>query len=210
MRGARCIANPGCHATAFLLLVRPLVEAKVLSPVFLLSATSLTGYSGGGKQMIARYKTGEDPKLCAPCPYALGLEHKHLPEMRGHGLLTRAPVFQPIVGNFERGLAVTIPLHLDQLAPGTTGATLQRIYEERYSGEPFVQVMPLTDPAALEVGFFDVQGCNDTNRVDLFVFANSTQALLMARLDNLGKGAGGAAVQNMNLCLGLPEQAGLS
>jgi N-acetyl-gamma-glutamyl-phosphate reductase len=210
LRAARRIANPGCHATAFLLLVRPLVEAGALAPGFPLSATSLTGYSGGGKKMIERYEAGGDPRLRAPCPYALTLGHKHLPEMRVHGLLARAPVFQPVVGNFERGLAVTIPLHLDQLAPGTTGATLQRIYEDRYGGERFVRVMPLSDPATLEAGFFDVQACNGTNRVDLFVFASATQALLMARLDNLGKGAAGAAVQSMNLCLGFEEQAGLT
>lgn len=209
LRGARRIANPGCHATAFLLLVRPLVDAGLLAPELPLSATSITGYSGGGKQMIARYEAGGDPALRSPRPYALTLSHKHLPEMTAHAGLSRPPVFLPVVGDFFKGLAVTLPLHLDQLAPGTTGATIRQVYADRYRDERFLRVMPLADPATLEHGFFDVQGCNDSNRVDLFVFASTTQTLLMARLDNLGKGASGAAVQCMNLCLDLAEDTGL-
>lgn len=209
IREARRISNPGCHSTAFLLLARPLVDVGLLPADFALSATSLTGYSGGGKKMIEQYQAANDPRLLSPRPYALSLAHKHLPEMTTHARLTRPPVFLPVVGNFYKGLAVTIPLHLDQLAAGVTGATLHRALEERYRKEPFVQVRPLSDPDTLAEGGFDVQGCNDTNRADLFVFANATQALLMARIDNLGKGASGAAVQSMNLCLGLDEATGL-
>jgi N-acetyl-gamma-glutamyl-phosphate reductase len=113
----------------------------------------------------------------------------------------------PIVGNFYKGLAVTVPLHLQAL--GTTPEAVQRCYEQRYAGERFVRVMPLRDAATLESGYFDVQGCNDTNRVDVFVFASDTQAIVIARLDNLGKGASGAAVQAMNVHLGVDEGLGL-
>jgi N-acetyl-gamma-glutamyl-phosphate reductase len=123
--------------------------------------------------------------------------------------LTVKPVFMPIVGDFYKGLAVSVPLHLSQLAPGTDGAALVRAFERHYEGERFIRVMPLSDPATLESGFFDVQGANDTNRVDVFVFADERQAILIAREDNLGKGASGAAVQCMNLHLGCDEGMGL-
>jgi len=118
-------------------------------------------------------------------------------------------LFVPIVGSFYKGLAVTVPLHFSELAPGTDGARLQAALERHYAGERFIRVMPLSDAATLDEGYFDVQACNDTNRVDIFVFASKTQALLMARLDNLGKGASGAAVQCMNLHLGVDEGLGL-
>ena len=206
---AKRIANPGCHASAFILLLRPLVDAGLVPADAPISATSITGYSGGGKKMIEQYEAGGDASLAAPRPYALGLAHKHLPEMRALTGLQAAPNFMPIVASFYKGLAVSVPLHLSQLKPGTTGATLQQALAERYAGEAFIRVMPLSDPATLEEGFFDVQACNDTNRADLFVFANDSQAILMARLDNLGKGASGAAVQAMNVHLGLPESQGL-
>ena len=206
---AKRIANPGCHASAFILLLRPLVDAGLVPADAPISATSITGYSGGGKKMIEQYEAGGDASLAAPRPYALGLAHKHLPEMRALTGLQAAPNFMPIVASFYKGLAVSVPLHLSQLKPGTTGATLQQTLAERYAGEAFIRVMPLSDPATLEEGFFDVQACNDTNRADLFVFANDSQAILMARLDNLGKGASGAAVQAMNVHLGLPESQGL-
>jgi N-acetyl-gamma-glutamyl-phosphate reductase len=209
LRAAKRIANPGCHASAFILLLRPLVDAGVVPRALALSATSITGYSGGGKKMIAQYEAGGDPRLASPRPYGLTLAHKHIPEMMAHAGLETKPVFLPIVGNFYKGLAVTVPLHLAQLVPGTTAASLQRVLQDRYVGERFVRVMPLCDPATLDHGFFDVQACNDTNRVDLFVFAAEGQALLMARLDNLGKGASGAAVQSMNVHLGCDEGLGL-
>jgi N-acetyl-gamma-glutamyl-phosphate reductase len=209
IRRTKRIANPGCHATAFILLLRPLVDAGLVPAGLPLSATSITGYSGGGKKMIEQYEAGGDARLHSPRPYGLGLSHKHLPEMVAHGRLSTAPVFLPIVASFYKGLAVSVPLHLSQLKPGTDGAALQRALAERYAGERFVKVMPLGDPTTLDSGFFDVQACNDTNRCELFVFANDSQAVLMARLDNLGKGASGAAVQAMNVHLGLDEGLGL-
>ncbi|WP_269630662.1 N-acetyl-gamma-glutamyl-phosphate reductase [Pelomonas sp. BJYL3] len=209
IRGAKRIANPGCHASAFILAVRPLVDAGLLAPEALISATSITGYSGGGKGMIAEYEAGGNAQLKSPRPYALGLAHKHLPEMMAHTGLKTAPVFMPIVADFYKGLAVTVPLHLQQLRAGTSPEQVREALAAHYEGERFIRVMPLRDADTLASGFFDVQACNDTNRVDLFVFGSDTQILVMARLDNLGKGASGAAVQSMNVHLGVDETLGL-
>lgn len=210
MRRSKRISNPGCHAASFILLVRPLVDAGLLAADAAISAMSITGYSGGGKKMIEQYEAGPDATLDAPRPYGLGLAHKHIPEMMAHTGLTTRPLFMPVVGRFYKGLAVSVPLHFSQLAPGTTPQQLQRTYEERYAGERFVRVMPLNDAAVLEAGgYFDVTGCNDSNRADIFVFASATQAIVMSRIDNLGKGASGSAVQAMNVHLGLDEGLGL-
>jgi N-acetyl-gamma-glutamyl-phosphate reductase len=209
LRAAKRIANPGCHASSFILLLRPLVDAGLVPRTQAVSATSITGYSGGGKKMIEQYQTVPLPaELQSPRPYGLTLAHKHVPEMMAHTGLTTRPIFMPIVSSFYKGLAVSVALHLDAL--GTTPEVVQRAYQQRYAGERFVRVMPLRDAATLEAGFFDVQGCNDTNRVDVFVFASDTQAIVVARLDNLGKGASGAAVQAMNVHLGLDESLGLA
>ena len=209
LRSSKRIANPGCHASAFILLLRPLVDAGLVPAALPVSASSITGYSGGGKKMIEQYQAGGDARLDSPRPYALTLAHKHVPEMMAHTGLATPPLFMPIVGNFYKGLSVNVPLHLSQLRAGATAEHLHAALSERYAGERFVRVMPLRDAATLEEGFFDVQACNDTNRVDIFVFANESQALLIARLDNLGKGASGAAVQSMNVHLGVDEALGL-
>jgi N-acetyl-gamma-glutamyl-phosphate reductase len=203
------ISNPGCHASAFILLLRPLVDAGWVPPALLMSASSITGYSGGGKNMITQYGTGTDAKLNSPRPYALTLTHKHVPEMMMHTGLTAKPLFMPIVGNFYKGLSVSVPLHCAQLKPGCTPDDVHTALVHRYAQERFIRVLPLRDAVTLEEGFFDVQACNDTNRVDIAVFANDDQIILMARLDNLGKGASGAAVQSMNVHLGLDEGLGL-
>ena len=210
LRMTQRIAVPGCHASAFVLLTRPLRDAELLPDDYPLAATSLTGYSGGGRQMIADYEGApRDPFLDSPRPYALGLTHKHLPEMRCHGRLHRAPNFMPIVGPFFKGLTLSIPLDLGALA-GVSRRALHEALSARYAAEAFVRVMPLEEGQALEGDRFNVQGCNGTNRVDLFVMGNDEHAVLMARLDNLGKGAAGAAVQCMNVRFGLPEDKGLS
>ena len=209
IRAATRIANPGCHASSFILLLRPLVDAGIVAPDLPISATSITGYSGGGRKMIEQYERGADPRLAAPRPYGLSLVHKHIPEMLAHTGLRTRPLFMPVVGAFCKGLAVSVPLHFSQLAAGTDGRALQRAFEQRYAGERFIRVMPISDPATLEGGFFDVMGANDTNHVDIFVFASDSQAILIARLDNLGKGASGAAVQAMNVHLGVDEGLGL-
>ena len=209
IRASKRIANPGCHASAFILLLRPLVDAGLVPATLPVSATSITGYSGGGKKMIEQYQTSSEQSLTSPRPYGLSLSHKHVPEMMAHTGLSATPLFMPIVSNFYKGLAVTVPLHRSQLPAGASAEALHAAYAQRYEGERFIRVMPLRDPATLEGGFFDVQGCNDTNRVDIFVFGSEIQVLLMARLDNLGKGASGAAVQAMNVHLGLDEGLGL-
>ncbi len=209
LRASKRIANPGCHASAFILLLRPLVDAGLVPAGLAVAATSVTGYSGGGKKMIEQYQAGGDPRLAAPRQYALGLAHKHLPEMTAHTGLQSAPVFMPFVADFYKGLAVSVPLHLSQLRAGTDGAALQRALAARYAGERFVHVAALDDAATLESGFFDPQACNDSNRAEVFVFGNAERVVLICRLDNLGKGASGAAVQAMNVHLGLDEGLGL-
>ncbi len=209
LRQAKRIANPGCHSTAFIALLRPLVDAGIVARDLPVTATSITGYSGGGKKMIEEYRAGGNAQLEAPRPYGLKLGHKHVPEMMAYTGLSVKPVFMPVVGPFYKGLAVSVPLHFAQLKPGCDGAALVRAFEAHYQGERFIRVMPLSDPAVTEPSFFDVQGANDTNRIDVFVFADAHQAILIAREDNLGKGASGAAVQCMNLHLGCDEGLGL-
>jgi N-acetyl-gamma-glutamyl-phosphate reductase len=208
LRAAKRIANPGCHASAFILLLRPLVDAELVPKAAAVSATSITGYSGGGKKMIEQYQALPlEQALTSPRPYGLSLGHKHLPEMAAHTGLLAPPNFMPVVGNFYKGLMVSVPLPLKEL--GVTAEAVQQAFTAHYAGERFVRVMPLRDADTLETGFFDVQANNDTNRVDIFVFASQTQALLLCRLDNLGKGASGAAVQAMNVHLGGDEGLGL-
>lgn len=209
VRGAKRIAVPGCHASAFVLAMRPLVEAGVVAPEFAAHSYSITGYSGGGKKMIADYEAGNNAKLNSPRPYALGLGHKHLPEMAAHTGLKSAPVFTPIVGNFFKGLAVTTYFSPQHLAKHATPQDVQALFAEFYAGEAFVRVAPFNADENLDAGFFDVQATNDTNRVDLFVFGTEERFVTVARLDNLGKGASGAAIQCMNLAIGAPEETGL-
>ena len=166
----------------------------------------------GGATAEAEVSVEEARKLLAPRPYALGLTHKHLPEMMRYARLAQAPVFLPVVAPYYKGLAVSVPLDLARIrAAGkmdVNRAAIHAALAARYAGERFVQVAPLD--AAPEGGFFDVQGSNDTNRADLFVFGNDDQCMLVARIDNLGKGASGAAVQAMNIHLGLDEATGLA
>jgi N-acetyl-gamma-glutamyl-phosphate reductase len=209
VRNSKRIAVPGCHASAFILAMRPLVEAGLVAPDFAAHSYSLTGYSGGGKKMIADYEAGGNAKLASPRPYALGLTHKHLPEMSVHGGLKSAPVFTPIVGPFYKGLAVTTYFSPQQLTRGAKPQDVLALFAEYYAGEQFVRVAPFNADENLDAGMFDVQANNDTNRVDLFVFGNDEQFVTVARLDNLGKGASGAAIQCMNLAIGADESTGL-
>ncbi|MBA3479913.1 MAG: N-acetyl-gamma-glutamyl-phosphate reductase [Lautropia sp.] len=210
IRAGKRIANPGCHASAFILLVRPLVAAGQLPPDYPISCFSITGYSGGGKNMIEQYRAGGDERLEAPRQYGLGLSHKHLPEIKTHGRLSMVPIFAPVVGNFYKGLAVSIGLRTDRLGGGASPESVHQVLASYYEGERFLRVMPLNDPQTLEGAYFDLQACNDTNRVDVFVFGREDQIMLISRMDNLGKGASGAAVQSMNLHLGLDEGLGLA
>jgi N-acetyl-gamma-glutamyl-phosphate reductase len=209
LRTAKRIAVPGCHASAFVLAMRPLVDAGIVPSDFAAHAHSITGYSGGGKKMIADYEGQPNPKLLSPRAYALALGHKHLPEMAAHIGLAAAPIFTPIVGPFYKGLAVTTYFSPNQLAKRVGPRDVLALFGEYYAGEPFVRVAPFDAEENLDGGFFDVQANNDTNRVDLLVFGNEERFVTVARLDNLGKGASGAAIQCMNLAIGADEESGL-
>jgi N-acetyl-gamma-glutamyl-phosphate reductase len=208
IRAAKRISNPGCHATAFILAVKPLVAAGLLPADTQLACNSITGYSGGGKKMIEQYQSPQ--RIDAPRPYALTLIHKHLPEMSYYTGLTQTPIFQPIVGPYYKGLAVTAYLHPAQFTKRLTPGDLQQLLAEYYVGERFIRVAPTGIDGNTDGGFFNVEGSNDTNCVDLFVFGSEERMLVVARLDNLGKGASGAAVQSMNLHLGVDEGLGLA
>jgi N-acetyl-gamma-glutamyl-phosphate reductase len=210
---ARRVANPGCYPTGFLALVRPLREHGLLAADAHLSVHAVSGYSGGGRKMIETYQ--QAPSAAQPQnfgAYGLNLNHKHLAEMRSHALLDHKPVFSPSVGYFERGMLVFVPLHYAQCVGAVSGRALHEVLSAHFAGERFVTVRPLNDESALRDGsFLEPEALNHSNRLELFVYANDSeqQALLVARLDNLGKGASGAALQNMNLMLGLAEGAGL-
>ncbi|MBK6005750.1 N-acetyl-gamma-glutamyl-phosphate reductase [Ramlibacter ginsenosidimutans] len=194
---AERVSNPGCYATGAIALLRPLVDAGVLPKDHPVVLPSVSGYSGGGRSMIEAYEAGSAPPYEV---YALGLKHKHLPEIMKYSGLQRRPIFIPSVGNFRQGMLVELPLHLDTL-PGKPGAAdLERVLRKHYEGSEWVTVEAATTDGKLEP-----TALNDTNRMELRVYANMdyAQAVLVARLDNLGKGASGAAVQNLKLMLGL-------
>jgi N-acetyl-gamma-glutamyl-phosphate reductase len=211
IREAHRVANIGCHAAGFILLMHPLVSAGVVPKDYPVTCHSLTGYSGGGKKMIAEYEAPGRPRfpLGAPRHYALAMKHKHLPEMQKYSGLDFAPEFSPIACDFYKGMAVTVPLATRLLSKKPTARNVRDMLAEFYAGERFVKVMPFDDAANLHDGFFDPLGANDTNRNDIFVFGNDEHMVLISRLDNLGKGASGAAVQNMNIMLGIDEGTAL-
>lgn len=206
------VANPGCYATAFLLAVRPLVDAGLLPADASLSLHALSGYSGGGRALIERWEDPNRGLLTLPfeAPYALERIHKHIPEMVRHACLARSPWFIPSVGPFRAGMRVQVPLPEGSLAPGAGAKRVHEALAARYHGERFVRVAPLADPFAGDEHAFDPRGCNETNRLEIVVVANPAgHVLLVVLLDNLGKGAAGAAVQNLNLMLGFAEDQGL-
>ena len=209
LRKTKKITNPGCHATAFVLPVFPLVKSGIMSPDYPNTCYSVTGYSGGGKKLISVYEQSPAPALNSPRHYALGMVHKHLPEMTMRSGLTRTPIFSPIVGNFYKGLAVMVFLHPHLLAKKMTPKEIRDHLADYYQGEQFITVFPFDNEKDLDGGFFDVQACNETNKADIFVFGNEERIVLLTRLDNLGKGASGAAVQSMNVHLGIDEAKGL-
>ena len=212
VKNAQKVAVPGCHASGFIMLVHPLVAGGIVPADYPVSTYSITGYSGGGKEMIASY---EEPAYLAdemksPRFYALGLAHKHLPEMQHMTGLAHKPLFTPIVGNFAQGMVVAVPLLPRALSKKVAPADVQAFLAEHYAGQTFVKVMPLDAAPLLDNGFLPATTCNDTNRAELFVFGHEDQILLAARFDNLGKGASGAAIQCMNLMLGMDEATGLA
>ena len=204
------VAVPGCHASGFVALAAPMVAAGLLPPDYPVSVHSITGYTGGGKKMIADYEAADRaPAFSGTRLYALGLAHKHLPEMHSLSGLVHAPLFTPILGDFAQGMLVSIPLHTRLLPAGTDPARIHAALASHYAGSRFVEVMPYDPKALPDGGFLDPQALNGTNRMQLFVFGHAEQVLVTARLDNLGKGASGAAVQCFNLMVGAPEEQGL-
>jgi N-acetyl-gamma-glutamyl-phosphate reductase len=194
---AKKVSNPGCYSTGAIALLRPLVDAGVLPRDYPVVLPAISGYSGGGRTMIEDYEAGKAPPHEV---YGLGMKHKHLPEIVKYTGLARRPIFIPAVGNFRQGMLVELPLHLDTLPGKPTVADLQGVLHKHYSGSEWVTVEPSTDDGKL-----GATALNDTNKMELRVFGNDDyrQAVLVARLDNLGKGASGAAVQNLKLMLGL-------
>ena len=198
---AERVGNPGCYPTGAIALIRPLIDAGFIAPDFGLTLPAVSGYSGGGRQMIEAYQAmGRASGAPLFELYGLGLEHKHLPEIMKYTGLTRRPVFIPSIGNFEQGMLVQLPLHLDLLTGKPTAAQLHEALVKHYAGSEWVTV-----ESAPESGKLDALALNGTNKMELRVFGNETHrhAVLVARLDNLGKGASGAAVQNLKLMLGL-------
>ena len=200
------IAVPGCHASGFIALVRPLVQAGLLSPDVHLSATSLTGYSGGGKNMIADYENPDrDALLDAPRQYALAQSHKHLPEMKAFTGLSEAPVFLPIVGDFYSGMEVTVPLFGSDVS-GATPEDILAVYHKTYDGSPLVRVNNADENGFLSAGYMTGK---DSMEISVFGNTSGDRMILVARYDNLGKGASGAAVECLNILLGVEPTANL-
>ena len=216
------IANPGCYATGFIAVTRPLVDAGVLRPSAALVASAVSGYSGGGKPLMAVYE-GDEPHEPWGA-YAFNLDHKHLPEMCEYSRLDSPPIFLPAVGAFAQGMVVSVPIHYERdlstevLGSAHVGEAIHTALAAHYKGARFVRVMPLGEQAWKEQGllerdaFLRPDTLNDTNQLEIFVYCNEDKGtcVVAARLDNLGKGASGAAVQNLNIALGLDEASGLS
>lgn len=209
---AERVSNPGCWSSSFLLLVRPLIDAGLLARDAGLSIHGLSGYSGGGKGLIERWEDPAHGLLALPfeAPYALDRVHKHIPEMVAYSRIAREPLFVPAVGPYRCGMRVEVPLHVDDLATGVTGKQLGEALEARYRDEIFVRVHPVSETQDKDERLLDPCACNDSNRIELRVIPHpSGHCLLVAILDNLGKGAAGVAIQNLNLMLGIDEGEGL-
>jgi N-acetyl-gamma-glutamyl-phosphate reductase len=203
IRAARKVSNPGCYPTGAVALLRPLVDAGLVPADYPVAINAVSGYSGGGKSMITSFEDGTAPSFEL---YGLGFEHKHVPETQLYANLARRPIFVPSVGNYRQGMLVSVPLHLDTLPGKPDAAGLHAALAKRYAGSKYVSVMPLDNEAA-KSGRIEPEALNESNMLELYVFASEKypQALLVARLDNLGKGASGAAVQNVRLMLGFAE-----
>jgi N-acetyl-gamma-glutamyl-phosphate reductase len=204
--GAKRVSNPGCYPTGAIALLRPLIAGNLLPAATAITINAISGYSGGGRQMIESFEgKGDKPTTDNYFLYGLGLAHKHRGEMRVHSGLAHTPIFVPSVGRFAQGMLVSVPLPLWNLPGGLTGKRLHQALADFYAGERFVEVMPHQG----EIATLEPEALNGTNKLQLFVFDNDAEnaALLVARLDNLGKGASGAACQNIDLMLGIDPSA---
>lgn len=210
IRTAKRVANPGCYASGFISIVYPLVQAGVLPKDYPVISHAVSGYSGGGKKMIAAIEGGGKTKeMCSPRQYALTQSHKHIPEMQKICGLEYPPMFNPIVDDFYAGMVVSVPLIARTLPKKYTPNDIHKILKDHYEGQRFVKVMELGGGDTLPDGFLPANTLEGSNDMQIFVFGNDDRILIASRLDNLGKGASGAAVQNMNIMLGLDEATGL-
>ena len=202
VREAKRVSNPGCYPTGAIALIRPLVDVGIIPADYPITVTGVSGYSGGGKGMIEAYEAGTAPPFEL---YGLGLEHKHLPELQKYSNLTRRPIFVPSVANYRQGMLISVPLHLDTLNGGPTPEKIEQVLAEHYQGSDFVKVIKRSEDEEAKGGRLSPEALNDTNMMELRVFGHSEygQAVLVARLDNLGKGASAAATQNIKLMLGV-------
>ena len=210
IRNSKRVANPGCYASGFISLVYPLVKAGVLPEDYPVTCHAVSGYSGGGKKMIAAMESENKTKeMYSPRQYALGQKHKHIPEMQAVCELKYKPMFNPIVDDYYNGMVVSVPLVTRCLTKKYTPENIHEIMAEHYLGQHFVKVMELGGTETLPDGFIAANTLAGTNNMQIFVCGNEDQILLMSRFDNLGKGASGAAIQNMNIMLGINEATGL-
>ena len=210
IKKSRRVSVPGCHATGFILMLYPLVAQGMVAADYPVACHAVAGYSGGGKAMIADYeRPGAPDYIKNPRAYALAMDHKHVPEMTKYAGLARPPIFAPTVVNVYAGEIISIPLVTDCLIRKLTASGIREALAEYYTGEQFVKVMPYPADNYLKNGYLTFTDCNGTNNLEIFVFGGKDRILLSARYDNLGKGASGAAVQNMNIMLGIEESTGL-
>lgn len=207
---AQYVSNPGCYPQGFILLIRPLIDAGLLKSSTPLRCNAVSGYSGGGRQMIEQFESMDTSTANTSAVQSYGLDqtHKHLPEMKHFSGTHTAPIFVPTVANYDQGMLTQVPLFVSELG-GATPHTVQTVLAERYDNEPFVHVAELGDQSMLQGNFLNPTGRNNSNHMDLFVFGDAQRVVLCARYDNLGKGAAGAAVQNLNLMLAIDETTGL-
>jgi N-acetyl-gamma-glutamyl-phosphate reductase len=212
IQNAQNVSNPGCYPTGMILSLRPIIEKGLLSEDAPITIHALSGYSGGGKKLIEKWEGGQPglENLPFESPYALHTAHKHVPEMTKYAGLTHEPQFMPSVGPFINGMRLEIPLHKAVLPESTTANDIWEVLDQRYANEQFVKINKIEDSLAYSDPAFDPRSTNDTNRCDISIIPNALgHILIVIQIDNLGKGASGAAIQNMNLMLGLPENAGL-
>jgi N-acetyl-gamma-glutamyl-phosphate reductase len=207
IRAAKRVSNPGCYATGAAILLRPLSDEKLLDPAQTIFISGVSGYSGGGNKLIARYEEASQQPAPGFALYGLDFKHKHIPEIQRWSMLERRPIFLPGVGKFNQGMLVQTTLDHATLKRRLAPADVHRILQERYQGEAFVKVMPYNELPAETAPYVTPEEVNGSNMLEIFVFGSDElgQSAVIARLDNLGKGASGAAVQNLNLMLGLPE-----
>jgi N-acetyl-gamma-glutamyl-phosphate reductase len=207
---AQFVSNPGCYPQGFVLLTRPLIQAGLLSASTPLRCHALSGYSGGGRQMIEKFRdfSPVQADTLGVQSYAHGQQHKHLPEMLSYSGTAVQPIFTPSVANYYRGMLVEVPLFASELNNSSPEQVLE-VLQQRYADEPFINVASLGAEELMDGGFLNPTDCNDSNRMDLVLMGDAQRIILCARYDNLGKGAAGAAVQNLNIMLGIKESSGL-